>query len=159
MAAMTSDTKANIAYGHNKLAIHIEKSGTAIDSEEDIYELPDLPPQPYTLPKMLPPEPKECTSWSPGGVKDKKNKWGCYFNIFITVLAVSALLLALIILIVFLGVQHSSNQPTEMQQSIDIEALKSQLNKSNEDVLIEVLKLEKAQLLIHADYPGTAKHL
>ena len=124
-----ADLQDNIAYGH------VESNEIAVECH--IYELPEI----------LPPESKKDSSWSPKVVNNKKGKRGHCFNIFITVLALFSLLLALTTLITFL-VHYSSNQPLETQQSIDIEALKSLLNKSNEEILIQISKLEKAQLLI-----------
>ena len=114
-----------------------------VESNEVAFESPI-----YELPEILSPEPKKDHSFqSQEVVNEQKEKRGHCFNIFITVLAVFSLLLALTTLIFFL-VHYSSNQPLETQQNTNIEALRSLLNKSNEEVLTEMSKLERAQLLI-----------
>ena len=136
-----ANIEANIVYAN------VERNEAVVES--NIYEVPDIHfSKSYELPEILHPEPKKDHSFqSQEVVNEQKGKRGHCFNIFITVLAVFLLLLALTTLVFFL-VHYSSNQPLETQQNTDIEALKSLLNRSNEEVLTEISKLERAQLLI-----------
>ena len=77
----------------------------------------------------------------------KKRKYFC-FNIFVTIIAVTALLLVLIFLGLFLT-HYISYQPLETQQSAVIENLQSLLNTSNEQLQLQRSELKEAQHYIY----------
>ena len=118
------DMKTNDAYG-------IQKNASAV--ENDFYELVDINPE----------SAKHCST-SPAKIEGKMEKKDNCFKIFITVIAVTALLLVLVFLSFFL-VHYISNQPLESQQNADIESLQSLLNSSNELLQLQAFKLEDAQ--------------
>ena len=118
------DMKTNDAYG-------VQKNASAV--ENDFYELVDINPK----------SAKHCST-SPAKIETKVEKRDNCFKIFITVIAVTALLLVLIFLSFFL-VHYISNQPLESQQNADIESLQSQLNSSNEQIQLHASELKEAQ--------------
>ena len=121
---MHTDMKTNDAYG-------VRKNASAV--ENNVYELVDTNPE----------SEKQCST-SPAKIEaemEKKDK------IFITVIAVTALLLVLMFLSFFL-VHYISNQPLESQQNADIESLQSLLNSSNEQIQLHASELKEAQSLI-----------
>ena len=129
-----ADMETNIAYG---------VIGNAPTAENNTYELVEVTP----LAK------KDCHK-NPGPVKTikknkKKKKKDYCFNIFITVIAVTALLLVLIFLSLFL-VHYLSHGALETQQSAVIESLQSLLNSSNEQLQLQTYKIKEAQEFIQS---------
>ena len=116
-----ADMETNIAYD-----VH----GIAPTVENNTYEVVEVTPAPK----------KRCCS-SPVKMAVK--------NIFITVVAATALLLILIFLTFFL-VHYISYQPLETHQSAVIESMQSLLNSSNEQLQLQESELKEVQRLIQS---------
>ena len=124
---MHTDMKTNDAYG-------VRKNASAVDN--NIYELVETNPE----------SEKHCST-GPAKIEAEMEKKDNCFKIFITIIAVTALLLVLMFLSFFL-VHYISNQPLETQQNTNIESLQSQLNSSNEQIQLHASELKEAQILI-----------
>ena len=116
-------------------------------TEDNIYELVDVNPEPV----------KRSSSWSSAEVEIKKReaetKMGSTnycFNILITTIAVTALLLVLIFLSFFLVHYLSYQQLLETQQSVGIETMQLLLNSSNEQLQLQASELKEAQNFIQS---------
>ena len=119
-----ADMETNIAY-----SVH----GNAPAVENNTYELVEMTPAPE----------KGC---SKNQAEMKKEKKEYCFKIFITTIAVTALLLVLIFLSFFL-VHYISYQPFETQQSDVIESLQLLLNSSKKQL---ASKLQEDEILIQS---------
>ena len=113
---------------------------TIADTEDNIYELVDVIPEPV----------KSSSKWSPAEVEIKKeNKSNC-FNVLIATIAVTALLLVLIFLSFFLVHYASYQQLLETQQSAGIETMQLLLNSSNQQLQLQASELKEAQNFIQS---------
>ena len=116
-------------------------------TEDSIYELVDVNPEPV----------KRSSSWSSAEVEikkreaeTKKESTNYCFNILITTIAVTALLLVLIFLSFFLVHYLSYQQLLETQQSVGIETMQLLLNSSNEQLQLQASELKEAQRFIQS---------
>ena len=140
--------ETNIAFGvHSNVAI----------VEDEAYELMEVVPEPK----------KGSSSFSPAEVDSKKKevvaktekiqkereteleKKDYCFSIFITIIAVTALLLVLIFLSFFL-VHYISYRSLETQQSASIETMQLLLNTSNEQLQFQASKFKEARNFIQS---------
>ena len=120
--------RTNIAYG-----VH----GNAPAVEDNTYELVEMTPAPE----------KGCSKNQTQMKKEKKNY--C-FKIFITIIAMTALLLVLIFLSFFLVHYASYQQFLETQQSAVIETMQLLLNSSNEQLQLQASELNEAKRFIQS---------
>ena len=121
-----ADMRTNIAYG-----VH----GNAPAVEDNTYELVEMTPAP-----------EKCCSKNQTQMKKEKKE--CFFKIFITTIAVTALLLVLIFLSFFLVHYASYQQLPESQQSAGIETTQLLLNSSNQLLQLQASELKEAENFI-----------
>ena len=94
-------------------------------------------------------EPTKSCSWSPEEVEksNRASRKDYCFNVFITIIAVTALLLVLIFLSFFL-VHYAAYQ--QLLQSNGIEPMQLLLNSSNKQLQVQASELKEAQHFIHS---------